>query len=439
MHFTFLSSLLSSPWLIDANTFNTMYPLFNGMLNGMAFQAEGEPQNSIPFHVLAASHAVTGMDNTEANQKLIHVLPVRGIITKHDQPCGPVGTRTLGQRFAEADANPNVIGHILLGESGGGQANAIPELREPMQKRTKPVLGYIDGVSASAMYYLHSGCDEIMASRDTDIVGSTGTMMVYEGRKAVSEANSDGVVHVRIYADGSEEKNLEYEQAINHNNFKPVKDNFLNPHRNQFIADVKASRPNVTDKQILGGVMQAKDAVGTLIDSIGTFDDAVTRVLELAGYQVEEKTTKSSSSNSNPNKSVNHMNPKLSALVALLAISSIEIVEGHAHLSEEQLEAISAGLDKIPLLESQLQAANDLKAKAEADLTAATETIALRDATITEKENKIAELKGEPGTKGAVAITEGDDDPKEKSNAVATGENIVADINAVANEYLGGK
>lgn len=401
MHYTFLSSLLSSPWLIDANTFNSVYPLFNGMLNGLAFQAEGEPKNAIPFHVSAATKAaVVGVSSQENNQKLIHVLPVRGVLTKHDQPCGPVGTRTLGQRFSKADANPDVIGHIILGESGGGQAIAVPELTEQIQKSTKPILGYIDGISASAMYYIHSYCTEIMASRETDIVGSTGTMIAYEGRKAVSSENKDGVVHVRIYADGSEEKNIEYEEAINNNNFKLVKENILNPHREQFVADIKSNRPNVTEKQLKAGIMQAKDAIGTFIDSIGTFDDAISRLLELAGYKEEDQ------AQANSNQKSNNM-PKLSALVALLAVASIELNDGGAHLTEEQLESINSALENKEL-NDQLKAALDAQATAEGERDAANTKIA-------ELTEQVANLQKSNGSIDKKLEKTSDDDLKGQS------------------------
>ena len=81
MHYTFLSSLLSSPWLIDANTFNSLFPLFNGMLNGMDFKAEGEPENATPFLVSAATAQVVEANSQDNNQKLIHVLQVRGVMT----------------------------------------------------------------------------------------------------------------------------------------------------------------------------------------------------------------------------------------------------------------------------------------------------------------------------------------------------------------------
>jgi len=48
---------------------------------------------------------------------------------KHDMLCGPAGTRTLGNRLVDADADPNVIGHLLIFETGGGTANSVPRLQ----------------------------------------------------------------------------------------------------------------------------------------------------------------------------------------------------------------------------------------------------------------------------------------------------------------------
>jgi len=55
-------------------------------------------------------------------------------------------------------------------------------MTDAIQKCTKPIIVWIDGMAASAAYYIACYCDRIISSRDMDCVGSIGTMAVYEGR-----------------------------------------------------------------------------------------------------------------------------------------------------------------------------------------------------------------------------------------------------------------
>ena len=66
----------------------------------------------------------------------------------------------------------------------------------------------------------------------------------------------------------------------------------MNPHNEKFILDVIESRENVKESQLKGGLFRAEEVVGSLIDGIGTFQDAVNKVKEL-------------NSNSKPNSGIN--------------------------------------------------------------------------------------------------------------------------------------
>ena len=305
MNYSFLKDVMGSPWQIEVHTLNALLPILRGMTTGLKVDKGTEPQNHKSFRILASTAkgtlttgAVVGTrtevtdDSSmpgETNVKVINILPLRGVLTKHDQDCGPVGTRTLGNRLLKADSDSNVIGHIMIVESGGGQVIAVPELTDAMIKCTKPIVAWIDGMAASAAYYISCFAKEIISSRDQDIVGCIGTMLIWEGRKSKSVENKAGDIQVTIYADGAEEKNVEYEQAINEFNFKPAKDKILNPLNAKFKSDVLSQRPAVTKAQLTGRTYFASEVKGTLIDSIGTFDYALERVLSLSNFKEDNK------------------------------------------------------------------------------------------------------------------------------------------------------
>ena len=395
MNYSILRDVISGAWQIDPVALNTLLPIYNGLVTGAAIEQQPEPSENIPFAVSAQSKQTMQLSVNESSSgdKRINVIPIRGIMTKHDQACGPVGMRTIAARMLEADADPDVIGHITINECPGGQSTAVPELQDAYAKLTKPVVGFIDGMAGSANYYQLINSDYIIASRDTDQVGCIGTMIKMNGRKAKSEANADGVVEVTIYAEGAEEKNGEYSEAINNFNFKPMQENVLNPLNEQFKADVRAKRPNVPDEQLKGRTFFASDVVGTLIDEIGPFSLAVDKVLELANYEPNQ-TQNSTNQNSN-SIPMNKFTILTAALVAAGFATAAEMemdADGQVTLSDEHLQAIEAALatNNTEELTTQLSEATQ-------NLETANATIAERDVTITEQNEQITALKDGAG------------------------------------------
>lgn len=356
MQFSFVKSLLDSCWMVHPQVASSYYPLLQGALSGLEFMSESEPENSVPYLVsLSTNRVVTFSDPDDLSfsrdgDQYIFVLNLRGPILKHDAYCGPRGTRTLASRLARMDKEKSVIGHIIVTESGGGMAAAVPEMADVIQSLTKPVVAWIDGMSASAAYYINSYCSHIMASRSSDQVGCIGTLIQLHGYPKYAKLN-DGSVVARIYADAATEKNDEYEAALE-GNFTLIKERMLNPHNEQFISDVKTNRSAVNEEQLKGRTYNAGDVVGSLIDSIGSFNDAVNLVVSLA----ESNNTKSQ----NSNNKIKQMNGLIN-LNKIQSITGLELVDGHASLNEDQLNDIEQELangnqaqSRVPELENQV-------------------------------------------------------------------------------------
>jgi protease-4 len=311
------------------------------------------------------------------DEKFVLVTTLRGVVLKHDAECGPRGTRTLANRMKQGDKDPQVIGHLFINESGGGMASAVPEMSDAIKSLTKPIVGLIDGISASASYYMIVYTQHIMASRESDLVGCIGVLMETEGFPKYSKL-PDGRVRARIYADGSEEKNDEYEAALE-GNFTLIKERMLNPLCEQFKADVKTNRPAVVDSQLKGRTYKASEVVGTLIDSIGTFEDAVAKVIELANLPQGPKV------NSSKPQNIKTMN-ELKNLNAIASVKDFEVLDGHASFNEGQLEDIEAAL----VVGAQ---ASEKVTQLEADKTTLTETVSANETAISAKDARITELE----------------------------------------------
>lgn len=401
MNYTFLKEIRGGTWQVDSNTRDTWLPIYKGISKGLNIERSGEPENYRRFAVEAASKSIIQgyyaddqpelqEDHSQEEEKpaVINVITLRSILTKHDQDCGPVGTRTHAKRLLNADAKDNVIGHILIIESGGGQTSAVPELSEAIQKCKKPIITWVDGTACSAAYYIATYTKEIIASRETDMVGCIGTMCVYEGRTNKSEANEDGERQVTIYADGSDEKNEEYEKAINDFDFAPVKKNILNPINEKFKADVKSNRPAVAADQLKGKTYFASAVTGTLVDSIGDFNTAIDHIIALANFKPKQLDKPQ-----NKNLTINTfitMKKEFLNVNKVLNVEALEATEEGVYLNEAQLESIDNQLNQIDTLTSEHAQAIEAVT---AELATANETVnsitAERDSARTELTNAL--------------------------------------------------
>lgn len=357
--------------MISPNAASLYYPLLRGAFSGMEFSEDVEPAENLSYRV-----SVNGSSEDSGEDQQVNIVPMRGPIFKHDAMCGPVGTRTLASRLRSADKDPSVIGHIIVTESGGGQAAGVPEMADAIRSLKKPVIAWIDGMSASAAYYINSYCSHIMASRATDEIGCIGTLIQLHGVPRFGKME-DGSIVARIYADGADEKNIEFEKALD-GDFKLIKERLLNPHNEQFKADVMTNRPTVKGDQLTGRTYPASEIVGTLIDSIGTLNDAIQKVVELS-KAAGKKDTNSKTNNSR----------KMDELINLNAIASIKdfvLVEGSASFNEEQLQDIEA------TLESGRQAV-ERATQLEAEVQTLTDKVSEQETNLSAKDARIAELE----------------------------------------------
>lgn len=382
MIFNVISEASRSPWMIDIETFNQLKPVFRQVLNGSVLGNGHEPEENIPYQVKVntISPLAINPDNNEDGQSspedgeavpVVNVVPLKGVMFKNDQECGPKGTRTIGNRLLSADADPLVLGHIIVIDSPGGTVEAVEEILPVFSQLNKPVVGFIDGMMCSAALYVGCNCKEIIANLPTYKVGSIGTMANFTGRKSKSEANSYGDLEVSIYADASTEKNADYHKAIDDFDFKPVKKK-LNKLNDRFVATVKTQRPNADDTQLHGSVYEAAEVLGSLIDSIGSFDDAVQKVVDLSNLN---KTTAPTEENNLTNTTI--IMKQFNAINAALGVDQLEGDEQGVYLNEEQLGAVEATLNaKAEALEAKEKELADSAAalQAQQDAAAAAET-----------------------------------------------------------------
>ena len=375
MKFAYLREILTAQWMIEPYTAAQYQQIFRGALMGLQIEKDDTPTS---YFLDAVTNKTTYDRDGLASGKAINVVELKGIMTKEDGGCH-YGTKTIARRLLENDKEDFVIGHVIVINSGGGAANSVRVLAEAIRGCTKPVVAFVDGLMASAAMYAGSYCPYIIADSENDRIGCIGTTIEIADYPKQAHL-PDGLISVRIYATKSTEKNLEYEEALN-GNVELIRKELLDPLNDQFLAAMRENR-NVTEEQLKGRTYFAKDVVGTLIDEIGHIDRAFDKVKELAGF---------TSGDENLNKPSNNM--KFDRINQIEGCEAVETAEGTATVTEAQLSGIEAKLTEnantIEERDNTISSVNEQLATAQQQITTLTDTVAQRDARITELESII--------------------------------------------------
>lgn len=283
-----------SPWMMDPFSFSSLFNILKDFRAGVSLEFDPKNKLNSSFLIDVDSRTKIVEEEFELNRldeeaQVIAVIRMDGPITKNGG-ASSFGTKQISERMSRMTKDPRVLGHIIVSDSGGGASNAIIFMKDAiLESRSagKPVVQLIEkgGMSASAMFGIGSFSNFIFSETRDNLVGSIGTMIELAGFPK-QHTEEDGLVHVRVYATASFEKNIEFEEAIE-GNLEPIITNLLNPINEKFIADIRANRPNITDDQVTGKIFKAGDVVGTLIDGIGNMEDAVNKVLELSASSLE--------------------------------------------------------------------------------------------------------------------------------------------------------
>lgn len=347
MRYSFLRDILSQAFMIEPSLLPIYNELFRGLLMGARMEDEKE--------VLQSTIEVNSNNN---NKKSVNVVNLKGLMTRHDGECN-YGTRTIARHLREADEDKSVIGHIIVIDSGGGAANSVPDLAEAIEALEKPCVAFVDGMMCSAAIYAGSYCNYIIANREDDRVGCVGTMIQIVDYPKSGQI-STGEISVRVYADGSEEKNQDYEEALQ-GNIQMIKDDVLNPLNAKFVEAMKTNRALSNNTLLKGKTYFAKDVVGTLIDEIGSFQTAVDKVVSLS-----KKNSKT--------QNISNMFDNITKLPSCAAIEEAE--NKTVTLTTAQITEIDTEFGKL-----------------NTQLTQAQESITTLNNSLTAKENRIKELE----------------------------------------------
>ncbi len=304
------SELISRQWAIDINYARAWYPILLQMFSGSrqvnfggtsvtdARELSQSRQSSRPYFVAAfnqgQAQTITIDDSIRALQDApdgsIAIVPVSGPIIKEDG-LSSIGTATKGNFMKSIFASPKIAGVVLDIDSGGGEVNGTMSFANIIKQRNKPVVAHVNGIAASAAYWIAMQADAILLNNPTSQVGSIGVMMTFLDDSKYWE--DMGVKWIDIVAKGSEDKNKGYFDALK-GNMQTIKSESLNPLREMFasaVIEARGGKIDLTLENVLSGKMYfgAQTAAGNksaievgLADEVGDLAQAVSKALLLA-------------------------------------------------------------------------------------------------------------------------------------------------------------
>lgn len=287
-----LSEMLRGVWMIDPLYAHQYFPLVHKMLLGDIPIVPALDNPSDQKMIAQTKPVMRGVNNTvdpydvhwypeEITDPSVFVMDIIGPITKYNQFCGPAGMKTKGEWLKTADKHPNIFAHILRIDSGGGEAYACRLMGEVIQSLDKPVFAFVEGMAASAAYWIASSCAHICASSAMDRVGSIGTFITVADYKAWYE--KEGIRLVEVYATKSKDKNRDYLDAIAGDTSRMQK--LVDQFNEYFIGQVSTSRQDSLkkDESVWGtGEMffsPEANKIG-LVDEIDSLDNYIAEIFK---------------------------------------------------------------------------------------------------------------------------------------------------------------
>jgi len=348
-----------TPWCVDSISFHSLSAILRNLQNGVALEIPDSKYNSFSsIQFESNSKIVTRpygnewsageLENNEDFTAIV-VLNLNGVITKSGG-ASSIGMEQISNTMLRASSDKRVVGFILRTDSGGGSSGAVEVMVDAINtiKQTKPVYSVITkgGMAGSAAYGIISASTKIFSESEMNIVGSVGTMIQFSG-KPHGNVDQDGEKTIVLYATKSTMKNKAFEEAINKDNYQLLVNELLDPINENFIAQTLANRPQLEGTKFDNGhTVFAKEAVGTFIDGIASFDQVVEMVLSDAKEMSTNTNINQNSNNSQMNRTeLNQAHPELvQSIIQEGVIAERERVASWEAYREADSKAVSEGI-----------------------------------------------------------------------------------------------
>lgn len=275
-----LSYVQNAIWAIDRGKMDEI-------LTALAFKAAGGMFTPEEIQARIGAASLEAAAATGQQGSAVAVVPLRGTITHRGGGMAESSGGASAERFAKvmnmAAADPAVSAITIDVDSPGGTVNGVSEAAQAVYeaRQQKPVIAHINGMGASAAYWIASQAHEIVASPGVidNSIGSIGVFTVHQDLSAALE--KEGIKPTIISAG---------KYKVDGNPFEPLSDErraFLQASVDttyaQFIAAVACGR-GVEASAVKSGygegrALSAVDAKKAgMVDRIATMDATLARL-----------------------------------------------------------------------------------------------------------------------------------------------------------------
>ncbi len=239
----------------------------------------GERFSGADLHAELGIQAAAGRREASGPPHLA-VIPIQGVVARHAHSMG-ASTKDIAASTRAAVNARGVDGILYLVDSPGGTVGDVPETADVIREagKVKPTLAMIDGLGASAGYWLAAAANEVWTPMSSDGVGSIGVYTLHEDWS--ENLAKEGVKVSAISAGKYKTEGAPWQEMSTETR------DFLQAQVDEaytwFVKDVARfrgdSQTNVRNGYGEGRVLGAEDALkAKLIDRIGGIDEALGRL-----------------------------------------------------------------------------------------------------------------------------------------------------------------
>lgn len=255
-----LSALLNSPWCITEDALKTI----------LTIAKREQPE-------LSAVEAQLGRKLEYARSVTerggVATIPIDGPIFRKanlfTSMSGATSIEILAKDFTTALHNPQVRAILLAIDSPGGEVTGVHEFADMVHaaRGVKPVVAYVEGLGASAAYWIASACDSIICD-PTAMLGSIGVIAALDNSSDPNQITFVSAKSPNKHPDMATDAGRVQIQAL------------IDATAEVFISDVARNR-GVTAEAVVerfgaGGLKVGADAVSAgLADKLGSYEQAL--------------------------------------------------------------------------------------------------------------------------------------------------------------------
>lgn len=300
-----LQNILSTPLAIERNYAQSFAPQLNAVFQGKELTYEQQKalreelkKNTEPlFSSEVQGSSVVVFRNAEsvedAPANSIALIRINGFISQEGNWCMK-GLNDYAREIKAAGRNKNIKGVILQVNSGGGSIAGVDSFSNMVgnfeRDYEKPLAVFVEGMAASAAYFISCKAPRIFAQDEMSQVGSIGTFLTMTDWSEYMK--NMGIREEDIYATKSVNKNAAYRNFLKGDNSTAIE--MLDKLTEVFLRAVEQGRATKLNTQTVvttedlqgnpisfpealsGKVYIGSESIGAgLIDEIGTIDAVV--------------------------------------------------------------------------------------------------------------------------------------------------------------------